>query len=171
KCNYLQQILRFNTVTMHLKNTLLLLAILMLIYVTGYAQPVETKAPNSDYKPAFSGQTKVAGVKTTTPYKVEKIAEKLGPPFAIVSMPDGRLMVTIKSGYAEIHDANGSLVKKITGFPDVVYAGQGGLLDVAFDPNFAANKTMYWSYAEKYDDGNITTVAKGKLNEAAGKVE
>ena len=102
--------------------------------------PVETKSPNSDYKPAFTGQTRIAGVKTTTPYKVEKIAEKLGPPFAIVAMPDGRLMVTIKSGYMEIHDANGKLVKKITGLPDVVFAGQGGLLDVAFDPNFAAIK-------------------------------
>ena len=71
----------------------------------------------------------------------------------------------------EIHDANGTLVKKITGLPDVVYSGQGGLLDMAFDPNFAANKMMYWSYSEKYQGGNITAVAKGRLNEAAGNVE
>src|SRR3954466_8410855 len=83
--------------------------------------PVETKTPNTKYKPAFSGQTRVAGVRTSTSYKVEKIAEKLGPPFAIAAMPDGRLMVTIKSGYMEIHDANGKLVKKITGLPEVVY--------------------------------------------------
>lgn len=133
--------------------------------------PVETKAPNSNYKPAFSGQTRIAGVKTTTPYKVEKIAENLDPPFAIVPMPDGRLMITIKSGYMEIHDANGKLYKKITGLPDVVYRGQGGLLDVAFDPNFASNKTIYWSYSEKYEQGSLTAVAKGTLNEAAGKVE
>ena len=133
--------------------------------------PVETKAPNSDYKSAFKGQTRVAGVKTTTPYKVEKIAEKLGSPFAIVTMPDGRLMVTIKSGYMEIHNANGKLLKKITGLPNVIFGGQGGLLDVAFDPNFTRNKIMYWSYSEKYQDGSLTTVAKGKLNEAAGKVE
>jgi glucose/arabinose dehydrogenase len=133
--------------------------------------PVETKAPNSDYKSAFKGQTRIAGVKTTTPYKVEKIAEKLGSPFAIVTMPDGRLMVTIKSGYMEIHNANGKLLKKITGLPDVIFGGQGGLLDVAFDPNFTRNKIIYWSYSEKYQDGSLTTVAKGKLNEAAGKVE
>ena len=133
--------------------------------------PVETKAPNSDYKPAFSGQTRIAGAKTTTPYKGEKISEKLGHPFAIVAMPDGRLMVTIKSGFMEIHDANGKLVKKITGLPDVVYGGQGGLLDVAFDPKFAANKIVYWSYSEKYQQGSLTAVAKGTLNEAAGKME
>src|ERR1700742_4763466 len=118
---------------MHVKAAFLGLAILL--FQEGLP-PVETKPGFANYKPAFSGQTRVAGAKTTTPYKVEKISEKLGHPFAIVAMPDGRLMVTIKSGFMEIHDANGKLVKKITGLPDVVYSGQGGLLDVAFDPKF-----------------------------------
>lgn len=159
--------------------TFLISVMLMLSFMTSSAQnnnnsglpPVETKARNSNYKPAFNGQTRIAGVKTTTQYKVEKIAEKLGPPFAIVPMPDGRLMITIKSGFMEIHDANGKLNKKITGLPDVVYDGQGGLLDVAFDPDFGSNKTLYWSYSEKYEQGTLTTVAKGILNEDAGKVE
>ena len=133
--------------------------------------PVETKTGFANYPPALAGQTRVAGAKTSTPYKVEKIANKLGNPFAIVAMPDGRLMVTLKSGTMEIHDKYGALVKKITGLPEVVYAGQGGLLDVAFDPNFSTNKMMYWSYSEKYDGGSLTAVAKGKLDEAAGKVD
>jgi glucose/arabinose dehydrogenase len=170
---------------MHAKKFSFLAVILMLSYFAGCANsgnghrnwnsdslpPVETKSPNSDYKPAFVGQTRIAGASTSTPYTVDKIADKLGHPFAIVAMPDGRLMVTIKSGYMEIHDRNGALVKKITGFPEVVYAGQGGLLDVAFDPRFASNKMMYWCYAEGYSSGNLTAVAKGKLNEAEGKVE
>lgn len=171
---------------MQRKHTFLLSVILIFFYSTGCAHnnstpvshnstdslpPVETKSPNSDYKPAFSGQTRIGGVKTNTPYKVEKIADKVGRPFAIVTMPDGRLMLTIKSGYMEIHDNNGTLVKKITGFPDVVYEGQGGLLDVAFDPNFSNNRIIYWSYSERYGSGNLTAVAKGKLNEAEGKVE
>jgi glucose/arabinose dehydrogenase len=133
--------------------------------------PVETKPPYSSYKPAFAGQTRIAGAKTTTPYKVEKMASKLGNPFAIVAMPDGRLMVTLKSGTMEIHDKNGALVKKIIGLPEVVYAGQGGLLDVAFDPNFTSNKMIYWSYSEKAEGGSVTAVAKGKLDEAGGKVD
>jgi glucose/arabinose dehydrogenase len=173
---------------MKAKNILFLSLILMLVYLTSCANKnskspennnsdtshlssVETKAPNSDYKPAFAGQTRIVGVKTTTPYNVEKIADGIGPVFGIVPMPDGRLMITVKSGYMEIHDANGKLVKKITGFPDAVFAGQGGLLDVAFDPNFASNKMIYWSYAEKAPQGSLTAVAKGNLNEAAGKVE
>lgn len=170
---------------MQARNTIFLSVVLLFGYLAGCAgngaavndnatdslPPVETKSPNSDYKPAFPGQTRIAGAKTITPYSVDKIASKLGHPFAIVAMPDGRLMVTIKSGYMEIHDRNGGLVKKITGFPPVVYEGQGGLLDVAFDPKFSSNKIIYWSYAERYPTGNLTAVAKGTLNEATGKVD
>ena len=133
--------------------------------------PVETQKANSDYKPAFAGQTRIAGVKTTTPYKVEKIAQSLGNPWAVVPMADGRLLITIKSGYMEIHTATGELVKKIAGFPAVDDNGQGGLLDVAFDPNFATNKTIYWSFSEKNAPGNLTAVAKGQLNETAGTID
>src|SRR5689334_18563821 len=57
------------------------------------AEEAKTK-PNSDYKPAFKGQTRITAVKTTTPYKVEKIAEHLGRPWAVVPLPDGNLILT-----------------------------------------------------------------------------
>ena len=47
---------------------------------TSTATPVETNAPNSDYKPAFAGQTRVGGVKTKTPYEVKKLSEGLSAP-------------------------------------------------------------------------------------------
>jgi glucose/arabinose dehydrogenase len=50
-------------------------------------------------------------------------------------------------------------------------AGQGGLLDVALDPDFNSNKIIYWSFSEPYKQGNLTAVGKGTLNEAAGQVE
>jgi len=131
---------------------------------TSALPPVETNKANSDYKPAFEGQTRIKGVKTTTAYKADKIAEGLGRPWAIVPMPDGRLMITEKSGYMEIHSADGALVKKVTGFPKVDDSGQGGMLDVAFDPDFGKNRTMYWSFSEKYGKGNLMAVAKGQLS-------
>ena len=133
--------------------------------------PVETNKPNSKYKPAFVGQTRISGVKTITPYKVEKIADKLGRPWAIIPLKDGRLLISEKSGYMEIRNSNGSLVKKITGFPEVDDAGQGGLLDITLDPDFKNNKIIYWSFSEKYGEGNLTAVAKGKLNESGGIIE
>ncbi len=138
---------------------------------TSRLPPVETQKPNSNYLPAFEGQTRIAGAKTVTPYKVDKIAEGLGRPWAVIPLPDGRLLITEKTGYMQIHDANGTMVKKITGLPAVDDAGQGGLLDVALDPDFTNNKTIYWSFSEKYGAGNLTSVAKGQLNEAAAKVD
>src|SRR6188474_1639216 len=111
--------------------------------------PVETQNPYTDYKPAKAGQTRVAGVRTKTAYKVDKIAEKLGLPWAIIPLPDGRLLITEKRGSMQILDANGTVVKKITGFPEVDASGQGGMLDVALDPNFNKNKMIYWSFSEK----------------------
>ncbi len=119
---------------------------------------------NADYKPAFEGQTRIKRIKTVTPYKVEKLAEKLGRPWAIIPMPGGRLMITEKSGFITIHDANGVLLKKVTGLPEVVNAGQGGLLDVALDPDFITNSTIYWSFSQKVGDANLTAVAKGQLS-------
>ena len=133
--------------------------------------PVETKKANSNYKPAFKGQTRIGGVKTVTTYKVEKIAEKLSNPWAVIPLPDGRLLITLKTGFMQIHDANGGFVKKIIGFPTVDAGGQGGMLDVALDPAFAKNKTIYWSFSEKNGSGNLMAVAKGQLNEAASKID
>lgn len=138
---------------------------------TSKLPPVETKKANTKYKPAFTGQTRIGSVKTTTPYKVEKLAENLGRPWAVVPLPDGRLLITEKSGYMQIHTATGVFVKKITGLPAVDAGGQGGLLDVAPDPKFSSNKMLYWSYAEKSGKVNLMAVAKGQLNESKGIVE
>lgn len=134
-------------------------------------KPVESKKPNTSYKPAFAGQTRINAVKTTTPYKTDKLAEKLGRPWAVIPMPDGRLLITEKSGYLILLKADGSLVKKITGLPAVDDRGQGGLLDVALDPDFNQNKIIYWSFSEKTGNNNQTAVGKGKLNEEKGQVE
>lgn len=154
-----------------LSTALLVCAVNATIAQSTQGPPVETKAPNSAYKPAFAGQTRIGSVKTTTPYKTDKLAEKLSSPWAIVPMPDGRLLITLKGGSMEIRNADGSLAKAITGLPAVEARGQGGLLDVALDPEFGKNKTIYWSFSEKYDVGNLTAVAKGTLDESKGTVE
>lgn len=134
--------------------------------------PVETKNANTDYKPAFEGQTRAAGIKTQTPYEFEVLNNNLKRPWAVVPFSEGRLLITEKSGKMQIYSADGQKLKTIEGFPKVDDRGQGGLLDVAFDPDFSNNQLIYWSYSEPQADGkNLMAVAKGKLNESAGKVE
>ena len=90
-------------------------------------RPVETAQPNTNYPPAFVGQTRIKGVKTTTPYTVERIASNIGRPWAVVPMPGNKLLITDKTGFMQVFSNEGTLIKKITGFPEVEDGGQGGL--------------------------------------------
>jgi glucose/arabinose dehydrogenase len=133
--------------------------------------PVETKAANSNYKPAFAGQTRIAGVHTKTALSVTVINSALSQPWGICNLPDGRFLISLKSGKLLILNANGSLAKTVTGLPAVVNQGQGGLLDVNIDPNFSSTRMIYWDYAEQVAGGYLLAVAKGKLSADETKVE
>ena len=80
------------------------------------------------------------------PVNVESLA-KLDNPWGMTFLPDGRLLITEKPGNLRIY-ADGKLSEPIQGVPKVAYRGQGGLLDVEIDPNFAQNQLVYLSYAE-----------------------
>jgi glucose/arabinose dehydrogenase len=84
---------------------------------------------------------KAAGIKT------ESLA-KLDNPWAVKPLPDGRLLITEKPGKLRLF-ADGKLSPPIAGVPKVEFREQGGLLDVALDPDFAANGIIYLSYAER----------------------
>lgn len=131
----------------------------------------ETASRNTSIKPAFEGQTRVKGVHTTTPYDVVALNSDLGKPWGITNFPDGRFLITEKSGFMMIVSADGKNLKKITGFPKVDSKGQGGMLDVALDPDFKNNRMIYWCFSEPVTDGNLTSVAKGKLSEDESKIE
>ncbi len=134
----------------------------------GKGKPSEPTAreekPNTDYKPAFDGQTRITPVKTKTPYQVEIINTSLGKPWGIINLPDGRFLITEKSDYMNVVSADGKQVMKIDGFPKVDAKGQGGMLDVALDPDFKTNNIIYFSFSEPYEGGNHTAVGKGKLS-------
>jgi glucose/arabinose dehydrogenase len=133
--------------------------------------PVETKIPNSNYKPAFSGQTRIGSVKTKTPYTATVISKSLKGPWGIHVLPYGRLLISSKPGTMQILTTKGEIVKTITGFPEVQYEGQGGLLDVNIDPDFSRNRMVYWTYAQPGADGATLAVAKGRLSANETKLE
>jgi glucose/arabinose dehydrogenase len=126
--------------------------------------PVEKKAPNSDYKPAFKGQTRIAGVKTKTPYEGKVLSSDLSNPWGIACLPDGRFLITEKKGDMRIATPLGVLSEPITGIPEVNPEGQGGLLGLTIDPMFTQNRMVYWVFSKKTPEGNLTAVAKGKLS-------
>ena len=134
--------------------------------------PVETNAANTDYAPAFEGQTRVAGVKTTTPYDVTVLSEGLNRPWGIANLPDGRLLITEKEdGTLRIATPAGDLSEAITGLPPVNSNGQGGLLGITIDPDFENNRMVYWVFSQDTPEGTLTAVAKGRLADDEKTVE
>jgi glucose/arabinose dehydrogenase len=137
----------------------------------GTLPPVETQPANTNYAPAFEGQTRIGGVKTITPYEVKIIAEGLSKPWGVTPLPDGRLAITEKGGTMRIATAEGSVSDPIIGFPAVDDRGQGGLLDVAPAPDFESSRMLYFTFAEKKPQGSLTAVGKGKLSTDETKIE
>lgn len=127
--------------------------------------------PNSSFTPAFEGQTRAPEARSGVTINAQEIATGLNHPWAIVFLPDGRMLVTERAGRLRIVTREGRISAPIAGLPRVHAQGQGGLLDVVLGPSFATDRMIYWSYAEPRDDGRGTSVARGRLNDNATRVE
>ncbi|WP_394674773.1 PQQ-dependent sugar dehydrogenase [uncultured Chryseobacterium sp.] len=133
--------------------------------------PVENNAANTNYQPAFPGQTRANGVRTSTPFVSEVLTSSLSSPWGITALPDGRLLITEKAGTMRIMSTTGTLSNAITGIPAVNSGGQGGLLGLCVDPQFASNRMVYWVFSENVSGGNLTSVAKGRLSDSETMIE
>ncbi|MGM9491762.1 PQQ-dependent sugar dehydrogenase [Ideonella sp. YS5] len=91
--------------------------------------------------------------------RVTTLTSALSAPWSLAFLPDGRLLVTEKAGRLRRLSADGRTVEaEVTGVPAVASAGQGGLLDIVLDPDFAHNSRVYLSYSEP-GTGNETGLA------------
>ncbi len=84
----------------------------------------------------------------------ETVASGLQNPWALAFLPDGRFLVTERAGRLRVVEPNGRLNKPIDGLPDMAVGGQGGLLDVLLDADFANNRTLYFCFSEPASAGN-----------------
>jgi glucose/arabinose dehydrogenase len=100
------------------------------------------------------------------PFAIAEVAT-FDEPWALATLPDGRMLVTEKKGHLQLVDASGQK-HEVSGVPAISYGGQGGLGDVALHPRFATNHLVYLSYAEA-GEGSLrgAAVARGTLVENA----
>jgi len=97
--------------------------------------------------------------------QVETFADGLSHPWGAAFLPDGSMLVTERGGELHLVSPKGELSEPIPGVPEVDARDQGGLLDVALDPDFESNRLVYLTYAEPGEDGNGTAVARAELVE------
>lgn len=95
--------------------------------------------------------------------QVENIVGGLVHPWGMAFLPDGRALITERPGRLRLLDTDNALSGPLKGVPEVYARGQGGLLDVAIDPDFQQNRYVYLSYAEKGEGGASTALGRGKL--------
>ena len=102
--------------------------------------------------------------------RTEAVARGLVQPWALAFLPDGRMLVTERSGRLRPIGDDGRPGAPIQGLPAVDATGQCGLLDLAVDPGFAGNRLLWWTFAEPGAGGNSTALARGRLAEDGSRL-
>jgi aldose sugar dehydrogenase len=97
---------------------------------------------------------------------VQTVATGLAHPWSLAFLPDGRILVTERPGRMRLVTQNGQLSPPLANVPKVFAVSQGGLLDVIPDRGFAQNRTIYFSYAEPFNGGGRTALARARLDDS-----
>ncbi len=103
----------------------------------------------------------------------EVLARGLQNPWAVAFIGEGRMLVTERPGRMRVVGADGRLGEPLKGVPEVDAVGQGGLLDLVADRDFARNRTVHFCYAEPGASGmgNSTAMASARLSSDATALE
>jgi glucose/arabinose dehydrogenase len=103
------------------------------------------------------------------------VAAGLQHPWGLAFLPDGRFLVTERPGRLRVVQADGKLGTPVTGLPEIAAGGQGGLLDVLLDADFARNRSIYFCFSEPAAsgsrNGNSTALARATLSADYARLE
>ncbi|MEO5808216.1 MAG: PQQ-dependent sugar dehydrogenase [Devosia sp.] len=91
------------------------------------------------------------------------VVDGLDHPWSISFLPDGRLIVTERSGHIRIVSKNGTLGEPISGMPEIETGGQAGLFDLVLAPDFAQSGRVYFAYSGRSASGAALTVNSATL--------
>lgn len=102
--------------------------------------------------------------------KVETYVDSLEIPWAIDFINERLAIITERPGRLRLV-INGKLIDEpVSGTPEVLHEGQGGLLDVTADPNFTENGWIYLSYSHAVESSEgdtlaMTRIIRGRIND------
>ena len=105
-----------------------------------------------------------AGAQGTAP-RQEVLATGIANGWAIAPLPDQRFVLSERAGKLWLLDGKGQKQSELSGVPPVDFGGQGGLLDVVADSQFASNRRIYFCYAEPGPEKgtNSTALATARI--------
>lgn len=96
------------------------------------------------------------------PFKMEQVTT-LSLPWKIAFLPDGRMLITEKTGGLQVVTPQGAKTP-VTGIPAVLWHGQGGMLGVFLSPHYAKDHNVYLTYSEPGEpSGSSLALARAQL--------
>ncbi len=96
-------------------------------------------------------------------FTVRELGAGLDRPWGGAFLPDGRLLLTERAGRLRLMARDGTVSAPIPGLPQIDAGGQGGLLDVALAPDFAASRRIWLTHSVAVPDGLLTRLTRARL--------
>ncbi len=96
-------------------------------------------------------------------YTLHTVADGLNYPWCIAFLPDGNYLVSMRAGELRIISSSGDIGEPIANTPETYVESQGGYFDVALDPDFSSNQTLYLAFAHGDPNSNATRVIRATL--------
>lgn len=91
--------------------------------------------------------------------------EEFNTPWAMVFLPGtDLLLLTERTGALQLRDQDSGEVTEVTGAPEVVSDGQGGMHDVIAGPDFEQDQVIYLSWVREADGGSQGVVGRARLD-------
>ena len=97
-------------------------------------------------------------------YSSELVAKGIVVPWAMAHLPNDDIIVSDRHGAVRVIRNGHLMTKSVTGLPDIVSDGQGGLLDIALHPSFAKNSWLYFTYSTETKEGLNTALMRAKYD-------
>jgi glucose/arabinose dehydrogenase len=114
---------------------------------------------------ACSQQPEIKLSESNQSYEFQLVTKGIDIPWGMTWLNKKDMLVSDRKGELRIISDGKLLNEKVTGLPEIRAEGQGGLLDVTVDPNYAQNNFIYFSYSglEGEGEGAHTSVMRAKL--------
>ncbi|REL24142.1 PQQ-dependent sugar dehydrogenase [Rhodohalobacter sp. SW132] len=127
------------------------------------AQNQQTEIPDNHYfaEPDLSGDEIETELHTII---IEDVVEGLSTPWGMAFLPDGKVLITERGGTIRVVEDGQLRSDPLSGVPDVVARGQGGLLDINLHPDYEENGWIYYSYSKPGSGGTTTSIERAQLD-------
>lgn len=133
--------------------------------ISALAEYVKKGVPEDkeSLKPALSGNQVVESEEQK--FIVDTVVSGLGVPWGLEFLPNGDLLIAERS--AKLYRFTNYELQEISGLPEIMVKGQGGLMDLELHPNYEENGWLYLSYSGYADDNKnegCTNVMRARLD-------